>query len=105
MNFLVESFMTRFISFNVNGIRARQHQLEAIKEQLDPDVMGLQEIKVHDEQFPLADVESRGWHVEHFGSAFRRSSCEKCFEGDHVVQPLVYRVCRLFVVYARYDSQ
>ena len=59
--------MARFISFNVNGIRARQHQLEAIKEQLDPDVMGLQEIKVHDEQFPLADVESIGWHVEHFG--------------------------------------
>lgn len=59
--------MTRFISFNINGIRARQHQLEAIKEQLDPDVMGLQETKVHDESFPLADVESLGWHVEYFG--------------------------------------
>ena len=31
--------MARFISFNVNGIRARQHQLEAIKEQLDPDAV------------------------------------------------------------------
>lgn len=59
--------MARFISFNINGIRARQHQLEAIKNQLDPEVMGLQETKVHDEQFPLANVESLGWHVEYFG--------------------------------------
>lgn len=59
--------MARFISFNINGIRARQHQLEAIREQLDPDVMGLQETKVHDEQFPLSDVESLGWHVEYYG--------------------------------------
>lgn len=59
--------MARIISFNINGIRARQHQLEAIKNQLDPDIMGLQETKVHDDAFPLADVESLGWHVEFFG--------------------------------------
>ena len=35
--------MTRFVCFNINGIRARQHQLEAIKEIIDPDVIGLQE--------------------------------------------------------------
>ena len=35
--------MTRFVSFNINGIRARQHQLEAIKDIIDPDVMGIQE--------------------------------------------------------------
>lgn len=59
--------MTRFVCFNINGIRARQHQLEAIKEVIDPDVMGLQETKVHDEQFPLKNVESLGYHVEYFG--------------------------------------
>ena len=59
--------MTRFVCFNINGIRARQHQLEAIKEIIDPDVIGLQETKVHDEQFPLADVEGLGYHVEYFG--------------------------------------
>lgn len=59
--------MTRFVSFNINGIRARQHQLEAVRDILDPDVMGLQETKVHDEQFPLAAVESLGYHVEYFG--------------------------------------
>ena len=59
--------MALLISFNINGIRARQHQLEAIRDQLDPDIMGLQETKVHDEQFPLADVEGLGYHVEYFG--------------------------------------
>ncbi|KAA0914444.1 exodeoxyribonuclease III [Psychrobacter sp. ANT_WB68] len=59
--------MTRFVSFNINGIRARQHQLEAVREVIDPDVMGLQETKVHDEQFPLENVESLGYHVEYFG--------------------------------------
>ena len=59
--------MTRFVSFNINGIRARQHQLEAVREVIDPDVMGLQETKVHDEQFPFENVESLGYHVEYFG--------------------------------------
>ena len=36
----------KFISFNINGLRARPHQLEAIIEKYQPDVIGLQEIKV-----------------------------------------------------------
>lgn len=59
--------MTRFVSFNINGIRARQHQLEAVQAVIDPDVMGLQETKVHDEQFPLKNIEGLGYHVEYFG--------------------------------------
>lgn len=59
--------MTRFVSFNINGIRARQHQLEALRDIIDPEVIGLQETKVHDEQFPLKDVKGLGYHVEYFG--------------------------------------
>ena len=59
--------MTRFVCFNINGIRARQHQLEAVRDIIDPDVMGLQETKVHDEQFPLENIESLGYHVTYFG--------------------------------------
>ena len=59
--------MPRFVSFNINGIRARQHQLEAITDIIAPDVMGLQETKVHDEQFPLESVQSLGYHIEYFG--------------------------------------
>lgn len=53
----------KVISFNINGIRARLHQLEALIQKHQPDVIGLQETKVHDEQFPLADVEAMGYHV------------------------------------------
>jgi exodeoxyribonuclease-3 len=53
----------KVISFNINGIRARLHQLQALIEKHQPDVIGLQETKVHDDQFPLADVEAMGYHV------------------------------------------
>jgi exodeoxyribonuclease-3 len=42
----------KLVSFNINGLRARPHQLEALIETHQPDVIGLQEIKVADEQFP-----------------------------------------------------
>lgn len=53
----------KVVSFNINGLRARPHQLKAIVEQHAPDVIGLQETKVDDSMFPLADVESLGYHV------------------------------------------
>lgn len=57
----------KVVSFNVNGIRARLHQLEALLKQHSPDVIGLQEIKVEDEQFPLAEIQALGLHAEYFG--------------------------------------
>ncbi|MCG3817744.1 exodeoxyribonuclease III [Photobacterium damselae] len=57
----------KVISFNINGLRARLHQLQALIEKHQPDVIGLQEIKVHDEAFPLADVEAMGYKVYHHG--------------------------------------
>lgn len=57
----------KLVSFNVNGLRARLHQLKALIDQHDPDVIALQETKVHDDQFPQTDVESLGYHVEYYG--------------------------------------
>jgi len=57
----------KVISFNINGIRARIHQLQAIKDIYDPDVIALQETKVHDEQFPIAQIEELGYAVTFFG--------------------------------------
>ncbi|MBK5968672.1 MULTISPECIES: exodeoxyribonuclease III [Thiorhodovibrio] len=59
--------MTVITSFNINGIRARPHQLEAIKEQLAPDILGLQESKVADEQFPRDMVEALGYQPAYHG--------------------------------------
>lgn len=53
----------KIVSFNINGLRARLHQLQALIEKHQPDVIGLQEIKVHDEAFPVADVEAMGYKV------------------------------------------
>ncbi|MEA9389464.1 exodeoxyribonuclease III [Acerihabitans sp. TG2] len=57
----------KFVSFNINGLRARPHQLAAIIEQHQPDVIGLQETKVHDDMFPLEDVSKYGYHVYYHG--------------------------------------
>ena len=53
----------KVISFNINGIRARLHQLQALIDTHQPDLIGLQEIKVHDEQFPVEAVEAMGYQV------------------------------------------
>ena len=57
----------KFISFNINGLRARPHQLEAIDEKHQPDVIGLQETKVHDDMFPLEEVAKLGYNVFYHG--------------------------------------
>lgn len=57
----------KIISFNINGIRARLHQLKALIDKHQPDVIGLQEIKVHNEQFPIEAVEAMGYHVYFHG--------------------------------------
>lgn len=53
----------KVISFNINGLRARLHQLEALINKHQPDVIGLQETKVHDDAFPLEDVQALGYEV------------------------------------------
>jgi len=57
----------KFVSFNINGLRARPHQLEALVEKHAPDVIGLQETKVHDDMFPLEDVAKLGYNVFYHG--------------------------------------
>lgn len=57
----------KVISFNINGLRARPHQLAALIEKHQPDVIGLQETKVSDEQFPEAEIRQLGYHVSYFG--------------------------------------
>ena len=57
----------RIVSFNINGIRARLHQLEALRDRYDPDVIGLQETKVQDPDFPREAVEALGYRVAFYG--------------------------------------
>ena len=65
----------KIISFNINSIRARPHQVEAIVKKHKPDAIGLQETKVHDDDFPFEIPESLGYkaHIHgqkgHYGVA------------------------------------
>ncbi len=54
-------------SFNVNSIRQRLHQLAAVRERIGPHILGLQETKVQDADFPIADVEALGWQAVFHG--------------------------------------
>jgi exodeoxyribonuclease-3 len=58
---------TRIISFNVNGLRARLHQLQSVIDQHAPDIIGLQEIKVSNEEFPLEAITEMGYTVDFHG--------------------------------------
>ncbi|HIE53700.1 MAG TPA: exodeoxyribonuclease III, partial [Chromatiaceae bacterium] len=57
----------KIVSFNVNGVRARPHQLKALVEKHEPDVIGLQETKVQDSEFPLEMIESLGYQAHFHG--------------------------------------
>ena len=57
----------KIISFNINSVRARPHQLEFIRDNLKPDIIGLQETKVHDDEFPKELINDIGYHCEFWG--------------------------------------
>lgn len=55
------------VSFNVNSIRTRLHQLEAVVEKHQPDFIGLQETKVNDPDFPEQAIADLGYEVHFHG--------------------------------------
>ncbi|RLA15943.1 MAG: exodeoxyribonuclease III [Gammaproteobacteria bacterium] len=57
----------KIVSFNINSLRARLHQLEQIIQLHLPDLIGLQETKVHDDQFPLEAIEELGYQAHFHG--------------------------------------
>ena len=82
----------KLISFNINSLRARPHQVEAIVKKHNPDAIGLQETKVHNDDFPHDIPESLGYkaHIHgqkgHYGVAIftkdEPESVSKGFETD-----------------------
>lgn len=82
----------KIISFNINSIRARLHQVEALINLHQPEIIALQETKVHDPEFPIQAVTDLGYHVDfhgqkgHYGVATlskeKPLSVKKGFETD-----------------------
>ena len=78
----------RVVSFNVNSIRVRLHQLEAVIKAHNPEIIGLQETKVTDEEFPVAEINDLGYDVSfhgqktHYGVALlSRKTPNEVFKG------------------------
>ena len=57
----------RLVSFNVNSVRVRLHQLQAVIERHSPEVIGIQETKVPDDQFPVDEISELGYQVQFHG--------------------------------------
>ncbi len=57
----------KLVSFNSNSIRIRMHQLASIINTHQPDIIGVQETKVTDQDFPLAEINALGYHAEYYG--------------------------------------
>ena len=57
----------KIVTWNINGIRARIGNVLHWLRESEPDIVCLQEIKSVDEQFPRAEIEALGYHVETHG--------------------------------------
>ena len=82
----------KIVSFNVNSVRLRLHQLEAVIAKHNPEFIGLQETKVQDHEFPQDEISQMGYQAiymgqkTHYGVALlSRKPCHECqmgFPGD-----------------------
>ena len=57
----------KIVSFNVNSVRLRLHQLQALVDAHAPDVIGLQETKVVDADFPVDALREMGYEAAFAG--------------------------------------
>lgn len=53
----------KIASWNVNSLRVRLPHLTEWLAQAQPDVVALQEIKVEDKNFPIAEINAMGYHA------------------------------------------
>lgn len=57
----------RIASWNVNSLRVRLEHVVDWLEQAQPDILGLQETKLVDENFPVSEIEALGYHCAFSG--------------------------------------
>ncbi len=57
----------KIVSFNVNSLRQRLHQLQAVIDRHAPEFIGLQETKVQDHEFPQEAINEMGYQALYMG--------------------------------------
>ena len=53
----------QIVTWNINSVRTRLHNVLSYLREVSPDVLCLQEIKCTDEQFPRLEIEAEGYNV------------------------------------------
>lgn len=58
----------KLVSWNVNSVRIRMELLGQLKQQYNPDIICLQEVKARQEDFPFAEIKALGFeHIALYG--------------------------------------
>lgn len=57
----------KIVSFNVNSVRMRFHQLQQLIDTHSPEVIALQETKVQDTEFPIEEIQAMGYEAVFHG--------------------------------------
>jgi len=57
----------KIVSFNVNSVRQRLHQLQNVVDKHSPEFIGLQETKVQDHEFPVEAMAEMGYQIIYTG--------------------------------------
>jgi len=65
----------KIVSFNTNGIRARAHQLKQLTDDYAPEIIGVQESKVNDPDFPIDMITELGYQPHYFGQKGHYGVC------------------------------
>lgn len=71
----------KIVSWNVNSVRIRFHQIEDLVKNESPDVICLQETKVVNEDFPIQQFHDLGYEFIHFDG-------EKSYNGVAIISKL-----------------
>ncbi len=57
----------KIVCFNINGIRARIHQIDEVVRRHSPDIIALQEVKAENSAFPFDDLRELGYSIHTHG--------------------------------------
>lgn len=57
----------KIVTFNVNSVRSRLHQIAAVIDKHQPDIIALQETKVQDKDFPVEVLDNLGYQAVYHG--------------------------------------
>lgn len=56
----------KIVTWNINSVRIRLDNIKKLRDELNPDIIALQEIKVEDSKFPIKEIQDLGYEYCYF---------------------------------------